>query len=497
MKIKHILFICAALPLLGCSDFLDITPKDKQTADQLFSTKGGFYIASNGVYNGLASNDLYGRVMSYEAIDILAKRYTVPAANLYFTALDAYGYTDANVEPVISNVWEEAYRLIMACNLLMEKIHSQEAILTQTECDIMEGEMLAVRAFLHLDMLRLFGPRWNNNPDAPAIPYNESSEVLTLPLLPFGEVIENIIRDIDEAERLLANDPVIEQGPMASESANESVQLRYRQFRFNYYSVKVLKARAYLYAGDKTNALAAAKSLLDDAAAQRHFPAVDPNQLLANYTNPDRVFSSEVLMGVYVKARDEAFTRYFSSETAGANFLQPYATYVNSRLFALMFTGAGETTDYRYQSQWEVASGVGVTGHIFTKYKAITQPDPTADNEEPEYFYSRMIPLLRFSEAYYIAAECEPVPADAFKWLNEIRRRRGLEALPSGTHAANLTSLLTGEYLREFYGEGQAFFFYKRMGIDQVYDNGSVLNYAFYSDGAYRPPLPVGEMKSN
>lgn len=497
MKIKHLSLIIAALMLFGCSDFLNVTPKDKQTAAQLYSTKSGFYTASNGIYNGLASTDLYGRALSYEAIEIMAKRYVVLAANAYFTELSTWSYTSVNAEPVISKIWEEAYRIIMACNLLIENIHRQSGILTQTEADIMEGEMLAARAFLHLDMLRLYGPRWNNNPDVLAIPYNESAQVTTLPLLSFSDVMTRIIRDLDDAETLLTNDPAIDRGPMAFEMENESVQLRYRQFRFNYYSVKAIKARAYLYGGDKVNALAAAKSLLTDSKMHTHFPAVDPNQLLANYSNPDRVFSSEIFTGIYVKERDEAFSRYFSSETAGTRFLQPYAAYVNSRLFALNFTGSSESQDYRYQSQWEVASGVGVSGHIFTKYKAIDKLENNDDGEDAEYFYSKMISLLRLAEVYYIAAECETDPKESFKWLNEMRVRRGLTELPWEANAANLVSLLTGEYLREFYGEGQAFFFYKRLGLTQVYDNGSVLGYATYADEAYRPPLPAGEMKSN
>lgn len=76
----------------------------------------------------------------------------------------------------------------------------------------MKGEMLAVRAFLHLDMFRLFGPRWDNNPDALSIPYNESTKVTTLPLLPFSTIMEKIIRDFNNAEALLVDDPVIING---------------------------------------------------------------------------------------------------------------------------------------------------------------------------------------------------------------------------------------------------------------------------------------------
>lgn len=502
MKFRPILFLSAfsVLTFTSCSKFLDVVPKDKQTQDQLLNTKSGFYTAATGIYNGLASNALYGRAMTYEMMDIIGKRYNVIEANLYFRDLNQFNYTSTLTMPVLSTVWKDAYGLIMASNLLLENLDlSAAGILNEREIAVLKGEMLVTRAFLHFDMLRLFGPRWANNPTALAIPYNESVEVSVLPLLPFETVIGKIIRDLDAAEAFLVNDPVIGSGPLMSEAEGESIQLRYRQFRFNYYAAKALKARVYLYAGQKENALAAAKSLLNDPAVHQHFPAVDPNRLLANQTNPDRVFSSEVFTGIYLRNRDEIHTRYFSSETAGSSLLQPRANFVPS-LFSFVYglAGGSENQDYRFQSHWETASSVGVTGQVFTKYKPIARPDQFDENSE--YFYSRMIALLRLSEVYYIAAECEPNPENGFAWLEEMRRRRGLPPIPANTRTTVLaqnmyTMLLSNEYLREFYGEGQAFFFFKRLAYNQAYENGHQLAYANYSEAAYRPPLPEGEMK--
>lgn len=497
MKFNIISFGFIIFFLAGCSKFLDVQPKDLQTSSQLYSTKSGFYMASNGVYNGLAANSMYGRTMTYEMMDIIGKRYIVLPANQYLRDLSQFAYTAPAVASTLSSVWQQSYSLILAGNIVIENIHAQKGVLTVAEANILEGEMLAVRAFLHLDMLRLFGPRWNNNPGELSIPYNEETQAKVLPLLPFEEIINKIINDLDKAEQLLAEDPVIVNGPMASEAANESIQLRYRQFRFNYYAVKALKARAYLYGGKKIEALATSKQLLSDAKLNQHFPAVDPNKLLANFTNPDRVFSSEVLTGTYVRTRDEAFTRYFSSETAGSSFLQPHDRFIGF-LFSLGFGTAGgsETQDYRFQSQWETAVGVGLKGHVFTKYKAIARPDQF--DESSEYFYSRMIPLLRLSEVYYIAAECEPLRADGFEWLNRMRTRRGLVPIASTRYAAlsgSFNLLLSNEYLREFYGEGQAFYFFKRLAYGLSYENGEALALYNYTSTTNRPPLPAGEMK--
>ena len=109
------------------------------------------------------------------------------------------------------------------------------------------------------------------------------------------------------------------------------------------------------------NALKAAHQLLTDENVAKHFPAVDPNKLLANQRTPDRVFSTEVLMGFYDKARADIYTYYFDDETAGNNFLQPKANFVLSSLFG------NESQDYRYQTHWRAATSVGVQGDIFIK----------------------------------------------------------------------------------------------------------------------------------
>jgi len=495
----------ATCVLQGCSKFLDIVPKDKQTAEQLYATKGGVYIAVNGIYNGISASDLYGRVMTYEALDIMSRRYTVNPTNTYFNNLAGNSYGQSTVASTLSRVWQRAYELILASNILMEQVHKQEGVLSPLEAGIIEGEMLAVRAFLHFDMLRLFGPRWNDNPDDLSIPYNESTKVTVLPLLPFSQIKDNIIRDLNRAEELLANDPVIARGPMAFEEENESVQLRYRQFRFNYYGVKALKARVYLYCGDKVNALIAAKALLEDPKVHQHFPPVDPIKLLSNLTDPDRVFSSEVLTGIYFKNRDQAFTSYFGVDVASATqALQPRANYLTTRGNLFELGGASwladeQLFDYRAISQWERAAG-GFEGHVFTKYKSIRQPAATADNPEPEHFFSRMISLLRLSEVFYIAAECEPTRDGAFHWLNIMRVRRGLpEILPATFTAytdAQFANIISMEYLREFFGEGQIFFYFKRLARNMSSGENGVAAAAFnYTEAAYKPPLPTREMK--
>ena len=461
----------------GCDRFLDVQPKDQYTEKQLLATRGGYYTAMNGSYNNLTSNSLYGKNLSYELIDVISKRYAPLAKSTYLTSLNSWGYAEENVSKALESTWATAYTTILNCNVILENLATQQGILSPAETNLMKGELLALRAFLHFDMLRLFGPIYKEDPSAPSIPYNESVKIMNLPLLSADSIVHNkIMRDLDEAEKLLAKDPVIPEGPMASALEDENeVYLRYRQLRMNYYAVLALKARVYLYAGEKDKALQAAYKLLKDKTVSEWFPPVDPNKLLANNVDPDRVFSTEVLMGIYMKKRGDIYTYSFDAENAGNNFLQPRNSFVDGNLFA------GETQDYRYQSQWAQATSIGVTGHIFTKYKAIQDGDA-------KLFYSSFMPLIRLSEMYYIAAECEPKVSDGNSWLNQIRTLRGLPEITI-TDENELMSKLRIEYLREFWGEGQIFFMYKRLFVNILNtENGHNTSTYGASAARYVPP---------
>lgn len=461
----------------GCDRFLDVQPKDQYTEKQLLATRGGYYTAMNGLYNNLTSNSLYGKNLSYELIDVISKRYAPLAKSTYLTSLNSWGYAEENVSKALESTWATAYTTILNCNVILENLATQQGILSPAETNLMKGELLALRAFLHFDMLRLFGPIYKEDPSAPSIPYNESVKIMNLPLLSADSIVHNkIMRDLDEAEKLLAKDPVIPEGPMASALEDENeVYLCYRQLRMNYYAVLALKARVYLYAGEKDKALQAAYKLLKDKTVSEWFPPVDPNKLLANNVDPDRVFSTEVLMGIYMKKRGDIYTYSFDAENAGNNFLQPRNSFVDGNLFA------GETQDYRYQSQWAQATSIGVTGHIFTKYKAIQDGDA-------KLFYSSFMPLIRLSEMYYIAAECEPKVSDGNSWLNQIRTLRGLPEITI-TDENELMSKLRIEYLREFWGEGQIFFMYKRLFVNILNtENGHNTSTYGASAARYVPP---------
>ena len=70
--------------------------------------------------------------------------------------------------------------------------------------------------------------------------------------------------------------------------------------------------------------------------------------------------------------------------------------------------------------------------------------------------------LIRLSEMYYILAECAETPEEASNYLNSVREVRGID--PVSCTSQTVQSEIEKEYRKEFYGEGQVFFYYKRLG---------------------------------
>lgn len=97
------------------------------------------------------------------------------------------------------------------------------------------------------------------------------------------------------------------------------------------------------------------------------------------------------------------------------------------------------------------------------------------------------IPLIRLAEMYFIVTECGR--DDLFKVY---RMARVLDASIDGTLTtpAAIKSRLEKEYRKEFYGEGQMFFFYKRL----TYNSLTWPVTKEVPDVSYKLPFPESQM---
>ena len=205
------------LTLSACDAWLDVKPYDKISQDELLSTEDGYMKLLNGIYVELNSDMLYGGALSVEMIEIMGGAYTIGTDNTVwgnYADLAEYEYGTDYWRARFNEIWNKAYSLILNCNLLLDNLQTTTVRFTGDNYKIIKGEALALRAMLHFDMLRIFGPVYSRNPDMPAIPYYKRYSVVPNEILPASEVADEILHDLQEARILLAN---LETAPSADQ----------------------------------------------------------------------------------------------------------------------------------------------------------------------------------------------------------------------------------------------------------------------------------------
>ena len=449
----------------GCNSWLDVKPYDSMAEDQLYSTENGIQRALNGLYLSLASNDLYAENLGGGAIDVLGQRYKLSSGHTYYD-LSEYKYTNDGPKGTFEAIWKAAYKLIADCNEFLEKVPEHQDLLSHVNYRMSMGEALAIRTLLHFDMFRIFGPVYSEaNKKESSIPYYNVVTDVTRPILPADELVEHLFADIDSAIVLLSEDVILTEGIVKDEDFWD-----YRNLRLNYYAVWALKARMCWYLGDEyaDEAYRIATTLLEGKDPKTNFnTAFTPvSQTVAV---KDRVFFCEELFALHNMKRTTMYKELFSSDLEDDNILLSTESYIN-KLY-------DEPNDYRKHS-WEVATGRQTSGlMVFVKYAEQTE------NRSDPYLYE-IQSMLRLSELYLIAAATTNDDVVASSWLEKLRMIRGYQ---SGMVGSDVQTTLRQEWEKEFYGEGQYYYYLKRNGITSVSGpNGS-------KKPNYIIPLPESE----
>ena len=79
-KMRNPILFILLFPLFmlsGCSKWLDVSPENQITDEDLYKDYNGFRNALNGVYRELSEQGLYGRELSWGFLSVLAQDYDV------------------------------------------------------------------------------------------------------------------------------------------------------------------------------------------------------------------------------------------------------------------------------------------------------------------------------------------------------------------------------------------------------------------------------------
>ena len=469
-KLNFIIKYGLALLLLSfysCGSWLNVTPSDRLSEEMLFNDREGFVKALNGVYIELNTNELYGRNLTAGALDVMGQYYSVASSPHAFYNYGGLVYTGNDEKALFDNMWQKCYAVIACCNTIIEKCDENKAGLSPVWKGSIKGEALALRAMLHFDMLRLFGPL-TSELDKESIPYQTNSDQTVTPLLSGSEVIGLILDDLKNAVGLLKDTD-----PYFVEEEFSDTDLNYRRFRMNYFAAKGLMARVQLWGGDKEKAAITAKEVIAEGQAEgaEFFPFVTNSE--ATSSNPDRVFYSEVLFGTYHSSREKLHEDLFAPTLESTSILTLAGTARRDDLY-------DNENDYRY-SVWSTYNKNGTSVLYHRKFEK--QDNVTASRQY-------MIPLIRMSEMYLIAVECCKL-GEASVYLNTFRNARNCNSL--ALTEDNRINILANEYKKEMLGEGQLFFFYKRQEMVNIPDGNQATGTKNVELTKYVVPLPESE----
>lgn len=458
-KIKYISLVLLLLTVVSCNSWLDVTDTDVIPEEDLFKTEKGHKQQLTGVYNVMANLDTYGLLLTTGFPDAIAQYWEPNSSSREMADFVEGDYKTLDAEKILYNAWMRQYEAIGNVNILLEKL-GETNTRNFVDYDLMKGEALALRAFLHFDLLRLFGPVVKNSPQDLSVPYRTKFDNKTTKRLSGSEVMTLVERDLLAAKVLLANDPIIVNGRKNENISDKSnMAMNFRGIRMNYYAVVATLARLYQLQDNADQAYECAMEVINAKTVKgdKIFPLLLRNDIIGD--RPDIMFSKETVFALYdrnIERKYGAFWRFKDDAVQGLTTLG--AAIDDKMKEAIYVTPANSSGADHRLNRW---FGVFYNFGVFVKHKPLKE---TWNSNA----FDPIISLIRISEMYYIAAEAKIGKNNelALSLLNEVRVTRELQKIGSVPSDGELRDELFNECRKEYIGEGQLFYYYKRLFKD-------------------------------
>ena len=473
-KYTSIILVCLLFAFAGCNNWLDVELDNKIEDTKLFTSASGFKEALAGVYSELSKSPLSGQRLSMEYMDILAGIYSYNAIRSTYEDWKDYDYESSASASVISGIWNSMYSNIAQVNCILYWADENASMLSEADRNQIRGEALGLRAYLHFDLYRMFSPDVKRQPKAEGIPYNKEFGVSIPPMYTAEECVQLVINDLLEAEQCLQNDPiegvvpyeirtVTDQGEIIDAAAkNEADQY---VARINLYAVKAMLARAYQARGEYDKAIEKAQEVIDCGK----FRLLDFTSIDQTESSVDLLFSDEHVFSLrnqdidsYSKDLHRDIVSGSGTQGTALPFSDTYSMY------------QGNNDDVRYSKWFDM--------NDFLKFI------PDSAN-----IYPKKMPMIKLSEMYLLIAECsfDTDKDKALECINTLRDHR----VRSNTHWQYLEKEnIFDEMRREYVGEGQMWYAYKRN--HHALPGNNIVSEIEPSDDIFVFPLPDAEIEN-
>ena len=493
------------LPALSsCNDWFDVTSSNEVREKDHYSNDMGFQQTLIGCYISMAEQNLFGKNLSWYLPDILANETRSYSGVSSGFAPEEYmcqqhSYTNTYTKSLMESIWSNGYSVIANANEALAVIDEKEPKMDPINYHVIKGELLGIRAFMHFQLLRLYGygswPSRKAELDAKkTLPYVTTVNKDLTEQATGREYFSMLEKDLTEAVSLLKDyDPVC--GTHESsyyDEVNDAGFYNNRNSRLNYYAVKALQSQVYLWEGSFNEALAAAEEVINALRNGASIMFDNENTFIlsmmdaSTLNNTNWSMASESLFSLAIQDLSLMLNSYINPTYKDADY---HAIYLTPQQAIDLYDDSGTATDetsvdIRFTTLlYHNVANPSFEGYVSLKF---IQDNLTS-------YHANKIPVIRLPEVYYIAAESYLNNGNlqrAMDLLNTIREKRGLYSPLSGLSADEINEQIKREYRKEFLGEGEIFYYYKRTGAL------SIPNFEEMTDVDYVLPFPDLEIQS-
>ncbi len=449
-----ILMLCLTIGISGCDKWLTVQPKTVVASDEMFQTSKGFQDALIGSYQLMqVLYSHYGYMIS-GTIEHMACSWETTNGSIE-EKLGLHEYNDDIVDNEMEKIFKAMYKAIANVSELIKALESQDGVLNDAQYAQYMGEASGLRAFLHLELMRLWGPMPSNiRAEKKYLPFVEGIQLKRYEYLDFNNYMSKVQNDLIIAEQLLKKNPM-------------NIYVPKKEF-INYYAILAMQARFHFWVGNNDEAIDYGNRLLE-ADTLKQFP-LDKGIIGGDGSNAQQ--------GIQTAFIHESIWRYaiMSEENTSIRFYN-FESFVKEEIFE------GSGSDRRLD-QWDeerILAGEDEPRMKLTKFNLYIDIDAKAGTTVSGY-----IPLIRISEIYLMMMELGSMDR-ANELYAEYANARRINPVVFN-NKAELLKQLKLEYRKEFIGEGQMFFAYKRWGTRNI-----PRSHRGNGESAYVPPIPKKE----
>lgn len=462
-KLQQSLILLLLFVILNsCKKLISIPPPDAtMTSKQVFATANEATSAAAAIYSNLSQGN--NSFASYSttifcglSADELAIAGTRPADWMQFYQNDLFAGNTVSYTVFWINIYEQIYR----ANALLEGLSEGTSIPDSIKREL-EGESRFLRAFCNFYLVNLFGP-------VPLVTSTNWRKTNNIARATVQDVYQQIVMDLIEAKALLSPDYSVGQG---------------ERIIPNRTAASALLARVYLYLGNWISAEDEAASVINDTSLR-----LEPLSNVFKFNSKEAIWQLKQnnTRGPSNNATPEGY--FIRPRSLNSNLLP--AVWATSSFLDSIQTGDRRGIEWIDSTKYTLDK----KSYYFPgKYKQ--GPAQAAPNGPYVEYYM----VLRLAEQYLIRAEARLKQNNltgATIDINLVRKRAGLEELPSQLSAKEIMAGLVKERQIELFAEwGHRWLDLKRWKMaDQVL---SLVKGAKWQSTDLLYPIPESDLARN